>query len=64
MKKWNDWYKKPKAQVRSYFMDEIFDMYYIPGSIDDKHIFDLKKIFTYTIFTNTLLTDNGKPPAR
>ena len=63
-KQWNEWYTKTKAQVISQFVDEIFDIYYTHGSIDDKHIFDLKKRFTYAIFTNTLLTDNGKPPVR
>ena len=41
-------------------MDEIFDIKYKPGSIDEINFFDLKKRFMYTHFINTLLADKGK----
>ena len=58
-KQWNDWYNRTKAQARSQFMDEIFDIKYKPGSVDEINLFDLKKILFYVFFTNTLLTDKG-----
>ena len=60
-KQWNNWYNRTKAQARSQFMDEIFDIKYKPGSVDEINLFDPKKRFMYAVFTNTLLTDKGKP---
>ena len=56
----NEWYNKTQAQARSYFVDEIFDINYTSGCIDDIHLFDLKKRFLYALFINTLLTNKGK----
>ena len=56
----NDWYNRTKAWARSQFVDEIFDIKYKPGSIDEINLFDLKKIFIYAVFTNTHLTDKRK----
>ena len=46
-----------KSKQRSQFVDEIFDVNYTPESVDDIHLFDLKKRFVYVVFTDTLLTD-------
>ena len=45
-------------------MYDIFDEEYIPGSFDDVHLFDLKNICMYTVFTSTLLTDKVKSLVR
>ena len=58
---WNKWYNQTKAQAKYQFVDEIFDTNYTPGSVDDIHLFDLKKRFMYSVFTNTLLTEKGNP---
>ena len=64
MKKWNEWYNKTKTQARSQCVDEIFDIDYTPGSIDDINLFDLNKRLMYAVFTNTLLADKGKSLVR
>ena len=51
---------RTKTQARSQFVNEIFDISYTSGSIDDIHIFDLKKIFMYAVFTNTFFADKEK----
>ena len=51
--------QQTQAQIRSQFVDDIFDVNYTPGSVDDTHLFNLKKRFMYIVFTNTLLTDKG-----
>ena len=56
-RQWNEWYNKIKAQARSQFVDDIFDVNYIPGSVDDINLFDLKNTLMYTVFINTLLID-------
>ena len=50
---------KPTAQVRSQFMDEIFDVEYMLGSVYDANLFDLKKRCMYTVFTSDLLTEKS-----
>ena len=61
-KQWNEWYNKTKAQTRSQFLDDIFDIDYTSGLIDDTHLFDLNKLCIYAVFTNTILKDTGKIP--
>ena len=41
-------------------MDEIFDINYKPGYIDEINLFDLKKLCMYTVFANTILNGKGK----
>ena len=63
-KQWNDWYDKPTAQARSQYLNKIFDIDYTPGSVDNRSVFDLKKLFMYAVFIKTPLTDKGKPLVR
>ena len=58
----NDWYNRTKVQARSEFVDEIFDINYKPGSVDEINLFYQKKRLMYTVFRKTLLTDKGKSP--
>ena len=54
-KQWNDCYNKNIAQARSQFMDEIFGLNYVPGSIDEANLFDLKKRNMYAMQSSHLL---------
>ena len=54
------WYVTFEATAFAQEVDEVLDPLYVAHTAEDRAVFDKKKMYMYSVYTTTLLTDRGK----
>ena len=63
-RKWATWKLHFVATATAQDLQDVLDPHYVPATLEDTAIFQLKNHFLYSVFVDKLLTDEGKTYVR
>jgi hypothetical protein len=57
---WNNWNRSVLAQAQAHDLKEVFNMEYVPVTVEEIKLFDEKQCFAYALLNRIVQTDEGK----